>query len=82
MIAESVRRGALDARDDPVLMARLAPPGVESPIEQAMQIDVKAFDWNCPLHIPPRCTEAEIDAAVAPLREEIARLKSLLDGKE
>jgi predicted pyridoxine 5'-phosphate oxidase superfamily flavin-nucleotide-binding protein len=72
------RAKRVDARDDPTLMARLAPPGVKTPIERAVVIDVQAFDWNCPQHITPRFTEAEIRAAVAPLHDEIARLKSQL----
>jgi len=51
------------ARDDAALMARLAQPGLATPIERAVVIDVQAFDWNCPQHITPRYTEAEIRAA-------------------
>ena len=35
-----------------------------------------AFDWNCPQHITPRFTEAEIDAALAPVRERLAQLEA------
>ena len=34
-------------------------------------ITVEAFDWNCPQHITPRFTEAEVQAAVAPLLERL-----------
>ncbi|MBY0270497.1 MAG: hypothetical protein K2X06_11545 [Burkholderiales bacterium] len=44
-------------------------------------ISVEGYDWNCPQHITPRFTEAEIAAATAPLREEIARLQELLDNR-
>lgn len=46
-----------------------------------MVISVEGYDWNCPQHITPRFTEAEIAAATAPLREEIARLQELLDNR-
>ena len=39
-------------------------------------IDVIGFDWNCPQHITPRFTEAEIASAVAPLTAEVERLRS------
>ena len=63
------------ASDDAALIARLAPPGLAVPVERAVIIDVLAFDWNCPQHITPRFTEAEIRTAVVPLHEEIARLR-------
>lgn len=68
----------VDAKDDPALMARLVMPSVKTPAERAVVIDVAAFEWNCPQHITPRFTEAEIGVAVAPLHEEIARLKTEL----
>ena len=52
------------AHDDTALMARLAQPGLATPIERAVVIEVTAFDWNCPQHITPRYTEAEIRAAM------------------
>jgi hypothetical protein len=39
---------------------------------------VEAFDWNCPQHITPRYTEAEVAEAVAPLRARIAELEAAL----
>jgi len=41
-------------------------------------IAVEAFDWNCPQHITPRFTEAEIAAPVAPLHARIAELEAAL----
>jgi hypothetical protein len=29
-------------------------PGYEATVERVARIDVVAFDWNCPQHIPPR----------------------------
>lgn len=34
-------------------------------IERAFVLHVEAFDWNCPRHITPRYTVAEIEAAMS-----------------
>jgi hypothetical protein len=31
-------------------------------VDRGMLITVEAFDWNCPQHITPRFTEAEMAA--------------------
>lgn len=54
------RLAAIDADDDPALAATLAVPDYPARIERAVLITVEAFDWNCPQHITPRFTEAEI----------------------
>ena len=56
----------VDARDDPALSARLRVPGYRAQVERAALITVEAYDWNCPQHITPRYTEAEIRRATAP----------------
>ena len=35
----------------------------DATVERVFLIDVEAFDWNCPQHIQPRFTEAEVRAA-------------------
>lgn len=65
---------ARDLADDPDLAAAVATPGYRGRPERAFLCHLKAFDWNCPQHIVPRFTEAEIAAATAPL---IARLEAL-----
>ena len=60
--------------EDPALMAQLRLPGYRAQVERAFVIDVEAFDWNCPQHITPRFTEAEIEQAVQPLRAELEQL--------
>ena len=61
----------VDAAEDPGLMQRLAMPGYGASVERAFVITVEAWDWNCPQHITPRYTEAEVEAAVQPLRDEL-----------
>ena len=40
-----------------------------------------AFDWNCPQHITPRFTLAEIEEGTSPLRQRIAELEEALQVK-
>ncbi len=65
-----------DAADTPELAARLAVPGYRGRIERVALIAVEAFDWNCPQHITPRFTQAEIDGALTPVRAELATLQA------
>lgn len=65
-----------DLAGDPDLAARLALPGYRAVPERAFLLHLEAFDWNCPQHITPRFTEAEIAAASAPLTDRIAALEN------
>lgn len=62
--------------EDPVLIAKLESPTYRARVERGVVISVEGYDWNCPQHITPRFTEAEV--AAAPLHEELARLRSEL----
>ena len=69
----------IEARDlaaDPELAARVAVPGYRAKAERAFVLHLDAFDWNCPQHITPRFTAAEIGDAVAPLKARIAVLEA------
>lgn len=75
------RAKVIHEREDPDLLARLEMPGYRARVERAVIIAVEAFDWNCPQHITPRFTEAEIvewaagmQQSLADLEEENARL--------
>jgi uncharacterized protein len=69
----------LDAREHPQLADQLSPtPELRGRVERLFLIEVIAFDWNCPQYITPRYTEAEVEGAVAPLRERIAELEAQL----
>lgn len=70
------RARLVQASDEPALLARLEMPGYCARVERAVVITVEAFDWNCPQHITPRFTEAEIAQATAPLHSELAALGS------
>jgi hypothetical protein len=70
------RMRVVDASEDPELAARLAVPGYPGRVERAVLINVEAFDWNCPQHITPRFTQAELEEALTPIRDEIAALRA------
>lgn len=67
------------ADDDPALLAALMPEGYRAVGERAYLIDVVGFDWNCPQHITPRFTEAEIASGIQPMAAEIARLRAQIE---
>jgi predicted pyridoxine 5'-phosphate oxidase superfamily flavin-nucleotide-binding protein len=62
--------------DDPDLAAAVATPGYKAMPERVLLLHLNAFDWNCQQHITPRFTEAEIDAALAPVRDRLAQLEA------
>lgn len=61
--------------DDPELIERLADPAYDAQIERAFVLTVEAFDWNCPQHIVPRFTEAEVLEMVGPLQDRVVELE-------
>ena len=67
-----------DLAANPDLAGRLALAGYRAKAERAFTIRLTAFDWNCPQHITPRFTQAEIAAAVQPLHDRIALLEAEL----
>ena len=53
------------AAERPALIAALEDPTYRARVERAVVLHVEAFDWNCPQHITPRYTLAEIEAGLA-----------------
>jgi predicted pyridoxine 5'-phosphate oxidase superfamily flavin-nucleotide-binding protein len=73
------RARVLDAREHPELADQLSPtPELRGKVERLFVIDIVSFDWNCPQHITPRYTEAEMAEHVAPLKARIAELENEL----
>jgi uncharacterized protein len=69
----------IEARDltaDPELAAKLTLPGYRAKVERGLIIRLAAFDWNCPQHITPRYTEADIAVAVSSLTSRMAELEA------
>jgi uncharacterized protein len=65
-----------DIAGDTELEGRLTLPVYKGKPERVFLLHLETFDWNCPQHITPRFTLAEIDAAVSPLRTRIAELEA------
>jgi predicted pyridoxine 5'-phosphate oxidase superfamily flavin-nucleotide-binding protein len=63
-----------DLSADLALAKRLALPGYRARPERAFLLHVEAFSWNCPQHITPRFTLAELEEVIEPLRRELAAL--------
>jgi uncharacterized protein len=68
--------------DDPALLQSLMPKGYRAKPEQVVIFKIKAWDTNCPQHIPQKFDAADVaaalaqrDAHIASLEAELARLK-------
>lgn len=70
----------VELADDPALVTALMPKGYRATPERAFLIDVAGFDWNCPQHIAPRFTEAEISAAIKPMAAELNQLRAEIEA--
>jgi len=66
------------ADEAPDLLARLALPGYKARVERGIILTVAAVEWNCPQHITPRYSQAEVERLIAPLIEENQRLQARL----
>ncbi|MFA6116930.1 MAG: pyridoxamine 5'-phosphate oxidase family protein [Sphingomonas sp.] len=65
----------VDAESDPALLARLQ-DHYPAQVERGIVIALEGFDWNCPQHITPRFSEAELTEALAPIRARLAALEA------
>ena len=66
----------VDLEAEPDLAAAVAMPGYRAKVERLYRLRLAAFDWNCPQHITPRFTEAEIAQGLQPLRDRLAQLEA------
>ncbi len=71
-----------EPRERPDFAPLLAVEGYRARVERFVLVTVEAFDWNCPQHITPRFTPAEIESLVAPLQARIAELEARLSERE
>ena len=62
--------------DNPELANAVATPDYKAKPERILLFHLDAFDWNCAQHITPRFTEAEIAAALAPVRARMMELEA------
>lgn len=61
--------------DEPEIIARLEVPSYRARVERGVLIHIEAIEWNCPQHITPRYSQAEVDSIVSTLVEEIKQLR-------
>lgn len=66
----------VDKQEDGELLSGLQPEGYRALPERSVVIAIEALDWNCPQHIPQRMTLEELEPELAPLREELTRLRA------
>jgi ferredoxin-NADP reductase/predicted pyridoxine 5'-phosphate oxidase superfamily flavin-nucleotide-binding protein len=72
------RAHTVEIADDPELVERVRTPGYDGRVERVIVISIEGFDWNCPQHITPRFTEAEITRMVAPVHARLRHMKEQL----
>lgn len=65
--------------DDPDLLQRLTPEDYGARPEQVLMFKVKAWDINCPQHIPPKFDVEDVQNALAERDEKILKLETELD---
>ncbi len=66
----------ISLQDAPDLYSQLNLSEYKFKPERMMVFNVEAYDWNCPQHITPRYTIAEIENAFAPQQQRIAALEA------
>ena len=64
--------------DDPELLEQLSDPDYQAEKARVILIQVEAFDWNCPQHIPLRYSATEVAQIKAPLEARIQELEQQL----
>ncbi|OYX67837.1 MAG: pyridoxamine 5'-phosphate oxidase, partial [Rhizobiales bacterium 32-66-11] len=64
--------------DDPALLEALRVEGYKGAPEQALVFTLKAWDMNCPQHIPQRFEAADVAAALEARDRRITELEAQL----
>ncbi|WP_440066889.1 pyridoxamine 5'-phosphate oxidase family protein [Streptosporangium sp. OZ121] len=67
----------VDAREEGAarLLEQVALPGYRANVERVITVRVIGYDWNCPQHITPRWTQAELKPALELLQKEVEDLR-------
>ncbi len=78
----------VEINEDSNLYSFLKPEDYKFKPERMLVFHVKAYDWNCPQHIIPRYTAAEIETMIEPqsqyiheLEQEVKTLREKLDAR-
>ena len=64
--------------DESDTLSKLSLPGYGTKVERGIYVRVDALDWNCPQHITPRYTEAQVAQVVQTLTTRVAALEEQL----
>lgn len=76
------RARAVSLSDAPDLAAALVDEAYGAKVERGLIIEIEAYDWNCPQHITPRFTLAEIEPSITALKARISDLEAELARRE
>ncbi|WP_170427333.1 pyridoxamine 5'-phosphate oxidase family protein [Ruegeria arenilitoris] len=68
--------GRVEFTEGEAAAASLHPEAAASPAERAVIIRIEGLDWNCPQHITPRFTEAELRPHLNKLGQQLAQLQA------
>jgi len=74
--------GHAHTTDDPAKVSALMVPGYNAVGERAFVVDIVGFDWNCPQHIIPRFTDAQVAEVTRPLLAELDLLRARISELE
>lgn len=66
-------------QDNPGLIAQLEVSTYRAHVERGILIHIEAIEWNCPQHITPRYSKAEVEKMTAALLEENRQLKAQIE---
>lgn len=70
----------VELKDDPALYDLLDLEAYKFRPERMMVLHIEAYDWNCQQHITPRYTVEEIEEALVPQRDYIAKLEAEIEA--
>jgi predicted pyridoxine 5'-phosphate oxidase superfamily flavin-nucleotide-binding protein len=65
----------LDGEAAKLWLPKVVDPGYKAVVERVYVIRVEAFDWNCPQHITPRFTTAQLREVLEPVEERVHELQ-------
>ncbi|AGZ41253.1 pyridoxamine 5'-phosphate oxidase family protein [Actinoplanes friuliensis] len=57
------------------LAEQVSTPGYQAHVERVITVRVHGYDWNCPQHITPRWTRAELAPVLEKMQGELADLR-------
>jgi predicted pyridoxine 5'-phosphate oxidase superfamily flavin-nucleotide-binding protein len=65
----------IEIQDNPTLFDLLKPEDYKFKPERLLIFDIKAYDWNCPQHITPKFSPADIEETIKARDQHIKKLE-------